>query len=106
MKVSRAHNHNSIAGEFKMANMIIEDGEILAGHCAPASTSKTGIAVSTDFGKTWAEYDLAEYVLRSPSAFIRETATTGVEWIYERGRLGGVTFCSSNRIHESLKVQL
>ncbi len=33
-----------------MANMIIEDGVIVAGHCAPASTYKTGIA----FSPTWA----------------------------------------------------
>ena len=40
--------------EFEMANMIIEDGVILAGHCAPASTYETGIAFSPDMGKTWA----------------------------------------------------
>ena len=34
--------------EFEMANMIIEDGVILAGHCAPASTFATGIAISPD----------------------------------------------------------
>ena len=55
--------------EFEMANMIIEDGVILAGHCAPASTYKTGIAVSPDLGKTWAEYDLAEFGARSPVRF-------------------------------------
>jgi hypothetical protein len=54
------------AAEFEMANMIIEDGVMLAGHCAPASTYKTGIAVSPDLGKTWAEYDLAEFGARSP----------------------------------------
>ena len=32
--------------KFEMANMIIEDGVILAGHCAPASTFATGVAVS------------------------------------------------------------
>lgn len=57
------------AAEFEMANMIIEDGVILAGHCAPASTYKTGIAVSPDLGKTWAEYDLAEFGARSPCRF-------------------------------------
>jgi hypothetical protein len=55
--------------EFEMANMIIEDGVILAGHCAPASTYKTGIAVSLDLGKTWAQYDLAEFGARSPLRF-------------------------------------
>jgi hypothetical protein len=57
------------AAEFEMANMIIEDNVMLAGHCAPASTFKTGIAVSPDLGKTWAEYDLAEYGARSPLRF-------------------------------------
>ena len=57
------------AAEFEMANMIIEDGVILAGHCAPASTYATGIAISPDLGKTWAEYDLAEFGPRSPVRF-------------------------------------
>lgn len=57
------------AAEFEMANMIIEDNVILAGHCAPASTYKTGIAISPDLGKTWAEYDLAELGSRSPCRF-------------------------------------
>jgi hypothetical protein len=55
--------------EFEMANMIIEDGVILAGHCAPASTYKTGIAFSPDLGKNWAQYDLAEFGPRSPVRF-------------------------------------
>ena len=55
--------------EFELANMIIEDGVILAGHCAPASTYKTGIIISPDMGKTWAQYDLAEYGPRSPVRF-------------------------------------
>mgnify|MGYP006425906625 FL=1 len=55
--------------EFEMANMIIEDKVILAGHCAPASTFKTGIAISPDLGKTWKEYDLSELGPRSPVRF-------------------------------------
>jgi hypothetical protein len=55
--------------QFEMANMIIEDNVILAGHCAPASTFATGIAVSLDMGKTWAEHDLAEFGPRSPVRF-------------------------------------
>lgn len=57
------------SAEFEMANMIIEDGVILAGHCAPASSFATGIAFSPDLGKTWAEYDLAEFGPRSPVRF-------------------------------------
>ena len=55
--------------EYEIANMIIEDGFILAGHCAPASTYATGFAVSPDMGKTWKQYDLAEYGSRSPVRF-------------------------------------
>jgi hypothetical protein len=55
--------------EFEMANMIIQDGVIIAGHCAPASTFKTGIAYSPDLGQTWVEYDLAEFGPRSPARF-------------------------------------
>ena len=54
---------------FEMANMIIQDGVILAGHCAPASTFKTGIAFSPDMGRTWVEYDFAEFGPRSPLRF-------------------------------------
>ena len=55
--------------EFEMANMIIEDGVMIAGHCAPASKLKTGLAYSPDLGKTWVEYDLAEFGPRSPLRF-------------------------------------
>ncbi len=50
-------------------NMIIQDGVILASHCAPASPLNTGIIVSTDLGETWAQYDLAEFGQRSPTRF-------------------------------------
>jgi len=54
---------------FEMANMIIADNFIMAGHCAPASRLATGFAVSPDLGKTWVEYDLAEFGRRSPCRF-------------------------------------
>jgi hypothetical protein len=50
-------------------NMIIQDGVILASHCAPASPLATGFIVSTDSGKTWAQYDLKEFGRRSPTRF-------------------------------------
>jgi hypothetical protein len=50
-------------------NMIIQDGVILASHCAPASPMATGIIVSLDLGKTWAQYDLKEFGRRSPTRF-------------------------------------
>ena len=55
--------------EFEMANMLIQDRFMIASHCAPASTFKTGFAVSPDLGKTWKEYDLAEFGPRSPVRF-------------------------------------
>ncbi|HEV7406145.1 MAG TPA: hypothetical protein VGO11_24575 [Chthoniobacteraceae bacterium] len=55
--------------EVEIANMLIQDGFIFAGHCAPASTYATGFAVSPDGGKTWAQYDLAEFGRRSPVRF-------------------------------------
>lgn len=55
--------------EVESANMIIQDGVILASHCAPASPFATGIIVSLDLGKTWAQYDLKEFGRRSPMRF-------------------------------------
>jgi hypothetical protein len=53
-------------------NMIIQDGVILASHCAPASPMATGLIVSLDLGKTWAQYDLREFGRRSPCRFHRK----------------------------------
>lgn len=50
---------------FESANMIIQDGVMLATHCAPASTYATGIIYSPDMGRTWAQYDLKEFGPRS-----------------------------------------
>jgi hypothetical protein len=55
--------------EVESGNMIVQDGVILASHCAPASPMATGIIVSTDMGKTWAQYDLKEFGHRSPTRF-------------------------------------
>ncbi|MDD4267128.1 MAG: hypothetical protein PHO07_15940 [Pirellulales bacterium] len=55
--------------QYECANMIIEDGVILAGHYATASPFNTGIIISPDMGKTWAEYDLKEFGKRSPIRF-------------------------------------
>ena len=54
--------------------MIIQDGVILASHCAPASPMATGIIVSLDLGKTWAQYDLKEFGRRSPCRFNRKNS--------------------------------
>lgn len=50
-------------------SMIIEGQVILASHCAPASPLATGLIISTDAGRTWAEYDLRECGPRSPTRF-------------------------------------
>jgi hypothetical protein len=50
---------------FESANMLIQDGVMLATHCAPASTYACGIIYSPDLGKTWAQYDLKEFGPRS-----------------------------------------
>ena len=55
-------------------NMIIQDGVILASHCAPASPFATGFIVSLDLGKTWAQYDLKEFGRRSPCRFHRKNS--------------------------------
>jgi hypothetical protein len=55
--------------EVESGNMIIQDGVILASHCAPASPMATGFIVSTDMGKTWAQHDLKELGHRSPTRF-------------------------------------
>ena len=55
--------------QVESGNMIIQDGVILASHCAPASPMNTGFIVSTDMGKTWAQYDLKEFGKRSPTRF-------------------------------------
>ena len=55
--------------QVESGNMIIQDGVILASHCAPASPMATGIIVSLDAGQTWAQYDLKEFGKRSPTRF-------------------------------------
>jgi len=60
--------------EFESANMVIQDGVIIASHCAPASTYATGIIYSPDMGKTWVQYDLSEFGARSPCRFNRKNS--------------------------------
>ncbi len=60
--------------QVESANMIIQDGVILASHCAPASPMATGIIVSLDLGKTWAQYDLKEFGKRSPVRFHKKNS--------------------------------
>ena len=54
---------------YESANMIIQDGVILASLYAPASPYATGFIISLDMGQTWAQYDLKELGRRSPVRF-------------------------------------
>jgi hypothetical protein len=45
--------------KYESANLLIQDGVMLATHCAPASPYKCGIIWSPDMGKAWEQYDLA-----------------------------------------------
>ncbi len=74
--------------QVESANMIIQDGVILASHCAPASPMATGIIVSLDLGKTWAQYDLKEFGRRSPGRFHRKNSEG---WFRADLRSGWVT---------------
>jgi hypothetical protein len=60
--------------KYECANMIIQDGVILAGHYATASPYSLGLIISPDMGKTWAEYDLKEFGKRSPIRFHQKNA--------------------------------
>jgi len=60
--------------EYESANMIIQDGVILASHYATASPYKTGFIISPDMGRTWAQYDLDGFGPRSPVRFHRKNS--------------------------------
>jgi len=60
--------------QYESANMIIQDGTILASHYAPASPYATGFIISPDMGRTWAQYDLKEFGRRSPLRFDRKNS--------------------------------
>jgi hypothetical protein len=53
--------------EYECANMIIQDGLILAAHYATASPYTLGLIVSPDLGKTWTQYDVKQFGKRSPT---------------------------------------
>lgn len=68
--ITRPEKHTMLFNPgVESGNMIIQDGVMLASHCAPASPMDTGLIVSTDMGKTWAQYDLRELGKRSPTRF-------------------------------------
>jgi hypothetical protein len=59
---------------YESANMIIQDGTILASHYAPASPYATGFIVSLDMGQKWAQYDLSEFGRRSAVRFHKKNS--------------------------------
>ena len=83
--------------EVESANMIIQDGVILASHCAPRRPWPPGIIISPDMGKTWAQYDLKEFGKRSPAASTRRTAKAGSGWTCDRDGSSMRRCCSSSR---------
>ncbi len=60
--------------QYECANMIIQDGVILAGHYTPASPYTLGIIFSPDMGKTWTQYDLKDVGYFSPVRFQRKNS--------------------------------
>jgi len=60
--------------KYECANMIIQDGVIIAAHYATASPFTLGIIISPDMGKTWFEYDLKEFGPRSPVRFHKKNS--------------------------------
>jgi hypothetical protein len=55
--------------QFESANMIVQDGVMLASYYAPASPYATGFIISLDAGRTWTLYDLKELGPHSPVRF-------------------------------------
>jgi hypothetical protein len=74
--------------EYECANMIIQDGVILAAHYATASPYTNGIIISPDLGQTWAQYDLKDFGKRSPTR-IHEKNSDG--WFRMDLRAGWIT---------------
>jgi hypothetical protein len=71
---NRAAHEQLFDPQYECANMIIEDGVILAAHYATASPFTLGIIYSPDLGKTWTQYDLREFGERSPVRFHRQNS--------------------------------
>jgi len=73
--ITRPEAHTKLFNaRYESANMIIQDGVILAAHYAPASPYSTGFMYSPDMGKTWAQYDLVAFGPRSPVRFHKKNS--------------------------------
>lgn len=60
--------------EYESANMIIQDGTILAAHYSTASPYENGFIISNDMGKSWAQYDLKGFGKRSGVRFQKKNS--------------------------------
>lgn len=60
--------------EYESCNLLIEDDVILSAHYGPASPYNTGFIISSDMGKTWAQYDLKEFGKTSPLRFNKKNS--------------------------------
>ena len=73
--IARPEAHTMLFNpQYESANMIIQDGVILASHYAPASPYDTGFIISLDMGHTWAQYDLSEFGRRSAVRFHKKNS--------------------------------
>jgi len=73
--IARPEAHTMLFNpHYEAANMIIQDGVILASHYAPASPYDTGFIISLDMGHTWAQHDLSEFGRRSAVRFHKKNS--------------------------------
>ena len=73
--IARPEAHTMLFNpQYESANMIIQDGVILASHYAPASPYDTGFIISLDMGHAWAQYDLSEFGRRSAVRFHKKNS--------------------------------
>lgn len=86
--LANPHAHTMLLNpQYECANMIIQDGVILAAHYATASPYTLGIIFSPDLGQTWAQYDLQEFGQRSP---VRMQRKNGEGWFRADLRKGWI----------------
>jgi hypothetical protein len=87
--LTKPEKHTKIYdAKYESANMIIQDGVILASYYPPASPYTTGIVFSPDMGRTWKVYDLKEFGKRSP---VRYHKKNGDGWFRVDLRTGWVS---------------
>lgn len=87
--LTKPEKHTKIYdAQYESANMIIQDGVIMASYYPPASPYTLGIVFSPDMGKTWTVYDIKEFGKRSPVRYHRKN---GEGWFRVDLRTGWVS---------------